>query len=168
MLSLIYREFRSDELFQIGDKVFYPMHGAGIIKAIEEKEILGERREYYVISIPISKMNIMIPLKSAGTMGIRLVVDRITLKSILFDFHNEEPTCSLPWKERYKQNMEKLKTGDMLDGAEVVRDLLYLQKDKVLNTSEKQMLNDASKILISELSIIKDISETQAADLLII
>jgi len=155
-------------LFQIGDKVVYPMHGAGIIEAIEEKEILGERREYYVISIPISNMNIMIPMQSIGTVGLRLVVDGNTMKNILFDFHNEEPTCSLPWKERYKQNMEKLKTGDMIDGAEVVRDLLHLQKDKVLNTSEKQMLNDASKIFISELSIIKDISQTQAADLLVI
>ncbi|MBS4195271.1 CarD family transcriptional regulator [Lederbergia citri] len=155
-------------MFQIGDKVFYPMHGAGVIKAIEEKEILGERRQYYVISIPISNMNVMIPMQSIGMAGLRLVVDNKTMKNILFDFHNEEPTCSLPWKERYKQNMEKLKTGDMTNSAEVVRDLLYLQKDKVLNTSEKQMLNDASKILISEISMIKDISETQAADLLVI
>ncbi|MCJ8009377.1 transcription factor YdeB [Lederbergia wuyishanensis] len=144
------------------------MHGAGVIKAIKEQEILGERREYYVISIPISNMNVMIPIKSVLTIGIRFLVDRNKLKNILFDFHNEEPTCSLPWKERYKQNMEKLKTGDMVVGAEVVRDLLHLQKGKVLNTSEKQMLNDATKILISELSLIKDISETQAADMLII
>ncbi|MBS4220802.1 transcription factor YdeB [Bacillus sp. FJAT-49711] len=155
-------------MFQIGDKVLYPMHGAGTIEAIEEKEILGERRRYYVISIPISNMNVMIPIGSVETAGVRPVADSKTMKSIIFDFHNEEPTCGLPWKERYKQNMEKLKTGGTLDGAEVVRDLLHLQKEKPLNSSEKQMLNDASKILISELSIIKDISETQAADLLVI
>ncbi|MCR2822484.1 CarD family transcriptional regulator [Lederbergia panacisoli] len=154
--------------FQIGDKVLYPMHGAGIIEAIEEKEILGEYRQYYIISIPISNMNVMIPINSVEKAGVRLVTDSKTMKSIIFDFHNEEPTCSLPWKERYKQNIEKLKTGDTLDGAEVIRDLLHLQKEKPLNSSEKQMLNDASKILISELSIIKDISETQAADLLVI
>ncbi|MBW8349927.1 transcription factor YdeB [Bacillus sp. IITD106] len=155
-------------MFQIGDKVFYPMHGAGVIKAIEEKEILGERRNYYVISIPISNMNVMIPKQSIETAGLRLVVDKKTVKNILFNFHNEELSSGLPWKERYKQNMDKLKTGDMIDSAEVVRDLLHLQKDKVLNSSEKQMLNDASKILISEISIIKDISETQAANMLVI
>lgn len=155
-------------MFHIGDKVFYPMHGAGVIEAIEEREVLGEMQKYCIFRIPASNMNVMIPLKNMEKSGIRQVVDRKTLKDILFDFHNEEPDCQLPWKERFKQNSDKMKTGDMVDGAEVVRDLLYRKKEKPLNASEKQMLNNARRILISELSLIKEISETQAADMLII
>lgn len=155
-----------DSLFQIGDRVFYPMHGAGVIEAIEEREIQGESQKYCVIAIPTSNMNVMIPLRNVEKLGVRQIVDRTTLKDILYDFQHEESDCSLPWKERYKRNSEKMRTGEFCDGAEVVRDLLYLEKEKPLNSSEKQMLNEARKILISELVLIKDISEIQAADLL--
>ncbi|CAM4148100.1 CarD family transcriptional regulator [Lederbergia lenta] len=153
-------------MFHIGDKVFYPMHGAGVIEAIEEREILGEMQQYCVFTIPSSNMDVMIPMKNMRKTGIRQVVDRNTVKEILFDFHNAEPDCQLPWKERFKQNSDKMKTGEMQDGAEVVRDLLFRMKEKPLNASEKQMFTNAKKILISELSLIKDISEMQAADML--
>ncbi|MEK3887845.1 CarD family transcriptional regulator [Bacillus sp. FSL K6-3431] len=155
-------------MFHIGDKVFYPMHGAGVIEAIEEREIQGEMQKYCVFTIPASNMDVMIPMKNMVKTGIRQVVDRKTLQEILFDFHNEEPDCQLPWKERFKQNSDKMRTGDMTDGAEVVRDLLYRKKEKPLNASEKQMLNNARKVLISELCLIKGISEVQAADMLVI
>ena len=155
-----------EDLFQIGDKVFYPMHGAGIIKAIEDREILGKTQEYYVITIPISKMDVMIPLDKMSKSGVRAIVDLETMKDILYDFHHAEPTCSLPWKERFNANMEKLKTGKMSDSAEVARDLLFQNKEKTLNSSEKQMLQNAQRNLISELILIKDISESKAADLL--
>ncbi|MFE8696608.1 CarD family transcriptional regulator [Cytobacillus sp. FJAT-53684] len=155
-----------DDLFQVGDKVFYPMHGAGIIKAIEEREVLGETHEYYVINIPISNMNVMIPIKKIQKSGIRPIIDRQTMKDILFDFHNMEPKESLPWKERFNSNMEKMKTGNVQDSAEVIRDLLYYSKEKVLNTSERHMLNEAKRNVISEMILIRDITESQAADLL--
>lgn len=155
-----------NDLFQIGDKVFYPMHGAGIIEAIEEKEIQGKTQEYCVITIPISHMNIMIPMGKVSELGVRSIIDGDTMNHILFDFHHAEPNCSLPWKERYKMNMDKLKTGDMNDSAEVVRDLLYRNKEKSLNASEKLMLHQAQRNMISEIVLIKDITENQAADLL--
>lgn len=155
-----------DDLFQIGDKVFYPMHGAGIIKAIEEKEIQGKAQEYCVMTIPISRMDIMLPMKKMLEFGVRSIVDRETLSHILFDFHHDMPTDSLPWKERYSLNMEKMKTGALHDSAEVVRDLLYRNKEKSLNSSEKQMLHQAQRNMISEMVMIKDITENQAADLL--
>lgn len=154
------------DLFQIGDKVFYPMHGAGVIKAIEDREILGEIHEYYIIHIPMGKLDIMIPIKKIETSGVRLLADPKTMKDILFTFHHVEPDNSLPWKERYNSNMEKMKTGDMHDSAEIVRDLLFCSKTKVLNSSEKQMFNQARKNLISEMSLITDLTEHQAADLL--
>ncbi len=155
-----------DDLFQIGDKVFYPMHGAGTIKALEEKEILGQLHEYYVINIPMCKMDIMIPMEKIETSGIRSLVDRETMKEILFDFHHVEPHNSLSWKERYTLNLEKMKTGDIHDSAEIVRDLLFYSKEKTLNSSEKQMLNQARKNVISELTLITNLTESQAADLL--
>jgi CarD family transcriptional regulator len=155
-----------DDLFQIGDKVFYPMYGAGIIKAIEEREILGKTQEYCVINIPICKMDIMIPTATIQKSGVRSIVDRKTMKEILFDFHNVELNGLLPWKERYSSNMEKMKTGDMHDSAEVVRELLLCSKEKALNPSEKHMLNQARKNLISEIILITDITKNQAADLL--
>lgn len=155
-----------DYLFQIGDKIVYPMHGAGVIEAIEEKEILGEIQKYYVIRIPISNMEVMIPMKKMIQSRIRLIADMLTLENVLLIFQYGESDHSLSWKQRYTQNMEKMKTGEILEGAEVVRDLIRRNKVRALNTSEKQMLDNAQKILISELSLIKGITENQAIDLL--
>lgn len=153
-------------MFQIGDKVFYPMYGAGIIEAIEEREIQGKTQEYCVIAIPLSKMDVMIPVKVISKSRIRSITSRKAMTDILFDFHNEVSDCALSWKERLKKNAEKMKTGEMQDTAEVVRDLLHHKKEKALNSSEKQMLDYAQKILISELIMIKGITENEAADLL--
>ncbi|WP_075980217.1 CarD family transcriptional regulator [Bacillus massilinigeriensis] len=153
-------------MFQVGDKVFYPMHGAGIIKAIEQKEILGEITDYCVISIPICNMDIMVPLKKMEQLGVRSIIDPKTLNEILYDFHHEKPNDSLPWRERYNLNMQKIKSGDMHDTTDVIRDLLYRSMEKSLNSTEKQMLHQAQKNVISELILIKNISEHQAAELL--
>ncbi|MEI4801928.1 CarD family transcriptional regulator [Bacillus sp. NPDC077411] len=155
-----------DYLFQIGDKIVYPMHGAGVIEGIEEKEILGEKQKYYVIRIPISNMEIMIPMKKMIQSRIRLIADILTLENVLLIFQYGESDNSLSWKQRYTQNMEKMKRGEIQEGAEVVRDLIRRNKVRALNTSEKQMLDNAQKILISELSLIKGITEDQAIELL--
>ncbi|MEH6892203.1 CarD family transcriptional regulator [Bacillus sp. JJ864] len=155
-----------DYLFQIGDKIVYPMHGAGVIESIEEKEILGEKQKYFVIRIPISNMEVMIPMKKMIQSRIRLIADMLTLENVLLIFQYGESDNSLSWKQRYTQNMEKMKTGEIQEGAEVVRDLIRRNKVRALNTSEKQMLDNAQKILISELSLIKGITENQAIELL--
>ena len=155
-----------DYLFQIGDKIVYPMHGAGVIEGIEEKEILGEKQKYYVIRIPISNMEVMIPMKKIIQSRIRLIADLLTLENVLLIFQYGESDHSLSWKQRYTQNMEKMKRGEIQEGAEVVRDLIRRNKVRALNTSEKHMLDNAQKILISELSLIKGITEDQAIELL--
>lgn len=155
-----------DYLFQIGDKIVYPMHGAGVIEAIEEKEIQGEIRQYYVVKIPISNMKVMIPTNNATESGIRRIADKSTMEEVLHLFNDQESDDSLSWKQRYNSNMEKMKLGALLEGAEVVRDLMRRNKEKALNTSEKQMLDNAQRILVSELVLIKDITETQATELL--
>lgn len=148
-------------LFQIGDNIVYPMHGAGIIKAIEEKEISGEKQQYYVIKMLIGNMQVMIPTGKILSSSIRPVTDIIALKQILNIFHHGESDRLLPWKQRYKVNTDKIKTGKIQECTEVVRDLMRMKKEKALNTSEKKMLDNAHEFLISELGLIKGITENQ-------
>ena len=155
-----------DDLFQIGDKIVYPMHGAGIIEAIEEKEILGTSRQYCVIRILSKDMQVMLPMDQLQKSGIRYIVDKGTLDDILLEFQNGESDPSLSWKQRYTMNMEKMKNGNLQDSAEVVRDLLRRNKERALNASEKQMLDNARKMMISEVALVQDVSEHQATEFL--
>lgn len=150
-----------DYLFQIGDNIVYPMHGAGIIKAIEEKEISGEKRQYYVIKMSASNMEVMIPMGKILSSNIRPVTDIKALTNIIDIFQHGESDRLLTWKQRYKLNTDKIKTGKIQEGAEVVRDLLRMQKEKALNASEKKMLDNAHEFLISELGLIEGITENQ-------
>ncbi|KXY80198.1 transcription factor YdeB [Bacillus wiedmannii] len=150
-----------DYLFQIGDNIVYPMHGAGIIKAIEEKEIAGEKQQYYVIKMSDSNMEVMIPAGRILSSNIRPVTDITAIAHILDIFQHGESDRLLTWKQRYKLNTDKIKTGKIQEGAEVVRDLLRMQKEKALNASEKKMLDNAHEFLISELGLIEGITESQ-------
>ncbi|WML56656.1 CarD family transcriptional regulator [Neobacillus sp. PS2-9] len=150
-----------DYLFQIGDNIVYPMHGAGVIKAIEEKEISGVKQQYYVIKMLISNMQVMIPAGKILSSSIRPVTDIIALKHIIHIFQHGESDRLLPWKQRYKLNTDKVKTGKIQEGAEVVRDLMRMKKEKALNSSEKTMLDNAHGFLMSELGLIKGITENQ-------
>ncbi|PEA24207.1 transcription factor YdeB [Bacillus cereus] len=150
-----------DYMFQIGDNIVYPMHGAGIIEAIEEKEFSGKKQRYYVIKMSISNMQVMIPMGKILSSSIRPVTDIRALKHIIHIFRHGESDKLLPWKQRYKVNTDKIKTGEIQEGAEVVRDLMRMKKEKALNTSEKKMLDNAHEFLISELGLIKGITENQ-------
>ncbi len=150
-----------DYMFQIGDNIVYPMHGAGIIEAIEEKEFSGKKQQYFVIKMSISNMQVMIPMGKILSSSIRPVTDILALKHIIHIFQHGESDRLLPWKQRYKVNTDKIKTGEIQEGAEVVRDLMRMKKEKALNTSEKKMLDNAHEFLISELGLIKGITENQ-------
>ncbi|KKK38567.1 transcription factor YdeB [Mesobacillus campisalis] len=152
-------------MYQVGDNIVYPMHGAGVIEAVEEKEIGGVSQKYFVITMS-SKMKLMIPTGKIGLSGVRPVEDQISLKSMLNCLQFGPSDDTLPWRQRYNNNMAKLKTGHLLEGAEVVRDLMRMNKKKPLNTSERQMLQDARKILISEVGIIAGITQDEAGKLL--
>ncbi|HDR4709214.1 TPA: transcription factor YdeB [Bacillus paranthracis] len=148
-------------MFQIGDNIVYPMQGAGIIEAIEEKEIAGKKQQYYVIKMSASNMEIMIPEGKILSSNIRPVTDITALIHIIDIFQHGESDRLLTWKQRYKLNTDKIKTGKMQEGAEVVRDLMRIQKEKALNASEKKMLDNAHEFLISELGLIEGITENQ-------
>lgn len=138
-------------MFKIGDKIVYPMHGAGIIEAIEEKEILGEKRSYYVLRMPIGEMKVMVPISNVNTIGLRKVIDGEEVRKVFSILQEEDSPMSSNWNRRYRSNMEKIKSGNVYDLAEVVRNLSVRDKEKGLSTGEKKMLDNARQILLSEL-----------------
>jgi CarD family transcriptional regulator len=138
-------------MFQVGDKVVYPMHGAGIIESIEEREVLGEIRKYYVMHLPVGNMKVFVPLNSVGSLGLRDVIDQSQIETVLAVLQSENVPTTLAWNRRYRANLEKIKSGDILEVAEVVRSLSYREKEKGLSTGEKKMYENACQILVSEL-----------------
>lgn len=138
-------------MFQIGDKVVYPMHGAGIIESIEEKEILGEVRSYYVMRIPIGDMKVMVPMDSVKQIGLRGVIDDSGFQKVMSILNDCKSPMSTNWNRRYRANMEKIKSGNIYEVAEVVRNLMLRDREKSLSSGEKKMMDYAKQILISEL-----------------
>lgn len=148
-------------MFSVGDKVVYPMHGAGVIEAIEEKEILGEIKQYYVMKIPIGDMKVMIPLGSTN-IGLREVTNEGVINQMISELKQDDVELTSNWNQRYRTNMDKIKTGDVHDVAQVVRELMFREREKGLSTGERKMLDNAKQILISELVLAKEINETEA------
>lgn len=137
--------------FKVGDKVVYPMHGAGIIEAIEEREVLGQRQQYYIMKLPMGDMQVMIPLRSVEEVGLREVISVEEVKRVFDVLQGERTKMSQNWNRRYRANLEKIKSGDIFEVAEVVRNLALRDKEKGLSTGERRMLDSARQILISEL-----------------
>jgi CarD family transcriptional regulator len=130
------------------------MHGAGVIEAIEEKMILGESRRYYILHIPFGDMKVMIPCDSTDSVGVRGIIHESQLPSIEKALTDDSTEMSGNWNRRYRENMEKLKTGDPADVCEVVRNLMRIDRVKKLSTGEKKMLSNAKQILLSELILV--------------
>jgi CarD family transcriptional regulator len=150
-------------MFIVGDKIVYPMHGAGVIEEIEEKKVLGETRRYYILRVPCGDMKIMIPIESSDGVGVRNIMTELELSDVIDSLQGETTEMSNNWNRRYRENMEKLKTGDAFEVAEVVRNLMRLDKGKKLSTGEKKMLSNAKQILQSEMILVKNIDIIAAA-----
>ena len=154
-------------MFLIGDKVVYPMQGIGIIDRIEDKIFSGKNREYIIVKILSNNLEIMIPSDKISNSNLRKITDNSTLEDVLFDLTSKNNNSEgISAKERYQNNMTKIKSGSLKDSAEVVYDLILMNREKSLNASEKQLFNTAHKFLVQEVSFIKDISETEAIDFL--
>lgn len=138
------------------------MHGAGIIEAIEEREILGTKRLYCVMNI--GSMQVMFPLGS--DLGIRPIVDQDIIEDVFTNINLGESDANLNPNQRYRSNMNKIRSGDIYQGAQVIRDLTRMSKKKALATGDKAMLENAQQILLSELVLVKGINQEQALDLL--
>ena len=137
-------------MFNVGDKVVYPMHGAGVIDAIEEKDILGTKQAYYILKMP-GEVKVMVPTAKAEEIGVRNIIDKDSAEKVFRVLESDETEMSMNWNKRYRDNMEKMKSGDIYKIADVVRNLSFKKKEKGLSTGEKKMLNNAKQILVSEL-----------------
>jgi CarD family transcriptional regulator len=148
--------------FEIGDNVVYPHHGAGQVIKKEQKEILGEVREYLTIKILHNDMTVMVPCENAGKAGLRRVIDEATVKKVLGVLSDECSEMPKNWNRRFKHNRDKIKTGDIYELAEVVRNLAVREQDKGLSTGEKQMYTRAKKVLASEMMYALEKTEDEA------
>ncbi len=138
-------------MYSIGDKIVYPMHGAGIIEAIEERIILGEKKSYYIMRIPAGDMKVMLPMESCEEIGVRFVIDKDEAIKVLEAFRNAPVEEDNNWNKRHRDNMVKIKSGDIYQVCVVVKELMLRDKQKGLSTSERKMLASARQIVISEL-----------------
>jgi CarD family transcriptional regulator len=148
--------------FELGDNVVYPHHGAGKVLNKEVKEIFGEKREYLTIKILHNDMTVMVPTENAAIAGLRRVIDEETVKKVLAVLEDDVSEMPKNWNRRFKHNRDKIKTGDIYELAEVVRNLALRESEKGLSTGEKQMFTRAKKILASELMYALDKDEDEA------
>ena len=130
-------------MFDIGDRIVYPMHGAGIIVDIEEKKILGETHKYYIMQISVSDMKVMLPVNNTETIGIRKIVSEDTANTAIAHFHQCAEDTNDNWNQRYRDNMEKLKSGNLMEVATVAKTLLLRDRRKSLSNVERKLLSNA-------------------------
>ena len=152
--------------YKVGDKVVYPHHGAGKIVKKEKKEVLGQQREYLTIQILYNEMTVEVPSESADRAGLRKVIAEETVAEVLAVLYDDGSQMPKNWNRRFKHNRDKIKTGDIFELAEVVRNLSIRELNKGLSTGEKQMYGRAKKILASELMYARDMGEDEATDFL--
>jgi len=151
-------------MFNVGDKIVYPMHGAGIIEKIEERAILDEKQTYYIIKMP-GEVKVMVPTAKAEEIGVRNIIDKDTAGKVINVLEQDSTEMSLKWNKRYRDNVEKMKSGDVFEVADIVRNLTFKQKDKGLSTTEKKMLLNARQILVSELVLAGDKQKEEVEEL---
>jgi CarD family transcriptional regulator len=147
--------------FKTGDKAVYPAHGVGEVEGVESREILGQKQRVYVLRILDNGMKIMIPTDKVGSVGLREVIPKSKVKEVykILKAKNGNSTRSQTWNRRYREYMEKIKTGSIFDIAEVLRDLYLLKFDKDLSFGERKMLDTARNLLIKEISVARNVKE---------
>jgi CarD family transcriptional regulator len=151
-------------LFEVGDKVVYPHHGAGTVVKKEKREVLGQTREYLTIQILHNDMTVNVPVESAEQVGLRTVIDEDLVNTVVKALTGGSTEMPKNWNRRFKHNRDKMKTGDIFELAEVVKNLSLRDHEKGLSTGEKQMFVKAKKILASELMYAKGVDEEEAAE----
>jgi len=152
-------------MFKVGDNIVYPMYGAGTINEISEREVMGEMRKYYMLYLPHIKMDVMIPVANSDAIGVRSVISKGDITSVLEVLHAESEPMPENWNKRFRDNTDKLKSGDIHIVAGVVRNLVRSDRIKKLSTGEKKLLGNAKQILESELMLSGGFSKEQAQEL---
>lgn len=146
--------------FRVGDKAVYPAHGVAEITGIERREISGTEQTFYILRILENGMRIMVPMKNAAAVGLRAVVGKQEIKEVYDILRSKEVSVDgQTWNRRYREYMEKIKTGSVFEIAEVLRDLTLLKSDKDLSFGERKMLDTARTLIVKELAIAQDVVE---------
>jgi len=153
-------------LFNVGDKVVYPHHGAGVVEKVETRSIEGEKKKYFILSLCGGDLKITVPEESTENVGLRSVITKTQVKSVLEVLCQKQSQMPSNWNHRYKKNRDKIRSGDVYEVAEVVRNLSIREREKGLSTGEKRMLNQARQILLSEIIYVLNIDNEKAARML--
>lgn len=150
--------------FDVGDRVVYPQHGAAVIEKREQRDFFGETREYLILKVAYGDLTVMVPTDNTDEVGLREVINDEEVEEVFAVLSKKEARMPTNWSRRYKNHVEKLKSGDIYQVAEVVRNLSIRDKDKGLSAGEKRMLNRARQILVSELTFAIGVSEEEAEE----
>lgn len=153
-------------MFNVGDKVVYPHHGAGIVEKVVERDVGGERKKFFILSLCNGDLRITVPEESTASVGIRSVISKREVKSVFEVLNQEQSQMPSNWNHRYKKNRDKIRSGDVYEVAEVVRNLSIRENTKGLSTGEKRMLNQAKQILLSEIIYVLNIDDEKASRML--
>ena len=145
-------------MFQIGDKVVHPMYGAGTVDSMVQQTVDGEARDYYILKLPNRSMVVMIPTDNCEDIGVRPVVDQEQANRVLAAIPDIQVEMTANWNHRYRENMERMKSGDLLEVARVIKGLSIRDQKRGLSTGERKMLHSAKQILISEIVLSKSVS----------
>jgi len=139
-------------MYRVGTKVVYPTHGVGLVEAIEKKEVSGNRQFFYILRILGSGMTIMVPTKNAQRVGLRELIEPSEIPKVMAILKRNDLEISPNWNRRFKDNLERIKTGSLYEVALVLRKLVLLQKERNLSFGEKKMLENVLQLLVSEIS----------------
>ena len=145
-------------MFQIGDKVVHPMYGAGTVDSMVQQTVDGEARDYYILKLPNRSMVVMVPTDNCEDIGVRPVVDQEQANRVLAAIPDIQVEMTANWNHRYRENMERMKSGDLLEVARVIKGLTIRDQKRGLSTGERKMLHSAKQILISEIVLSKSVS----------
>jgi CarD family transcriptional regulator len=149
-------------MFKVGDLAVYPAHGVGVIERVESREISGSSQDFYVMRILENDMIIMIPIKNVNNVGLREIIGRKEVPKLYSILRRRDVMIeNQTWNRRYREYMEKIKTGSVYEVAEVYRDLLMLKTEKDLSFGERKMLDTARTLLVKEISLAKKVAEAQ-------
>ncbi len=138
-------------MYSVGDKILYPPHGAGVIEGIEERVVLGKKQKYFILKMPSEDMTVMIPTEGCDEIGVRYVIAKEEALKVLEAFRKEPVVMDDNWNRRQRENIVKIKSGDIYEVLSVVKALMLREKTKGLSTSERKMLNSSKRIMTSEI-----------------
>lgn len=149
-------------MFQVGDKVVHPMHGAGVIDSIVREKISGKAMDFYVFKMPISGLTLKIPTENSTAIGIRAIKTRSEIEEVIARIPKLGIDMTANWNHRYRENMERIKSGDLLEVAGVIKALMHRDGERGLSTGERKMLHNARQILLSEVVLAEDVEYADA------